>query len=108
MKILLNILILFFVCSTIVFAQTKTDRDKGIEFYKQGNYDEAILALKNEEDVTALFYLGSSYEKLNSPKDAKSRLKNLSKRAMSFLSANLLNGKNFTSTIERKVFRNFS
>ena len=76
MKNLRNILILFFVSSTIVFAQSQTGRDKGIEFYEQADYKNAIKVLKEAAkaepaDHTVHHYLGLSLMNENKLKDAE-------------------------------------
>jgi TonB family protein len=65
-------LILSFVFSA--FAQ-QTERDKGIELFKQNNFGGAIASLKkatktDSSDAQSWYYLGLSYLKKNEPKNS--------------------------------------
>ena len=75
MKLSLLAFILFFVFSLTAFAQMENERDKGIEFYRQGEYEKAIEILQNsvkmeEKDRLAWMYLGASFVKLKKDNDA--------------------------------------
>lgn len=64
MKLSLHLLICLFFLSTIsIFAQSETE--KGIELYRNNNFDEAISVLEkvvkiDEKDRKAWTYLGAS------------------------------------------------
>ena len=75
MKISFLTLIFLFAFSFSVFAQTATERDKGMELYNQGEYEKAVEALQNsiktdEKDRIAWTYLGASFVKLKKDDDA--------------------------------------
>ncbi|MGI9056808.1 MAG: TonB family protein [Pyrinomonadaceae bacterium] len=60
------------------FAQT--EREKGIAFYQQADYENAVKTLKralktNSDDFKVLYYLGLAYLKTDEPKDATKVLK---------------------------------
>lgn len=62
------------VFANIVFAQ-QTEREKGIEFYKKGDYQAAVEVLKkslksNSSDADGWYFLGLSYLKKDNPKDS--------------------------------------
>lgn len=77
MKPSLKAFVLILVFSLTAFAQTATEeRDKGIEFYKQGNNKAAVKALKdftkqNPSDYLAFHYLGLAFARENKFKDAE-------------------------------------
>ncbi len=75
MKSSLLTFILLFVFSLTAFAQTENERDKGIEFYRQGEYEKAIEILQSsvkieEKDRLAWLYLGASFVKLKKDNEA--------------------------------------
>jgi tetratricopeptide (TPR) repeat protein len=75
MKSLPITLILLFVSAITTFAQIESDRNKGIELYRQGEYEKAIEILQNrvqaeEKDRLAWLYLGASFVKLKKDNDA--------------------------------------
>jgi len=75
MKLLLLTFILLFAFSLTAFAQTENERNKGVEFYRQGEYEKAIEILQNsvkleEKDRLAWMYLGASFVKLKKDNDA--------------------------------------
>jgi len=89
MKLLLTLSLLFAVSLTI-FAQAKNERDKGIEFYRQGEYEKAIEILQESvkaenKDRLAWMYLGASFVKLKREDDA----------VKAFLKTNTVYDKNF-------------
>lgn len=64
---------LMLVCASFALAQT--ERERGIELYKKGDYRGAIVLLKkiterNEREIVASHYLGLSLEKDNQSKEA--------------------------------------
>ncbi len=68
-------LIFLFAFSFSGFAQTASERDKGIELYNQGEYEKAVEALQSsikteEKDRVAWTYLGASFVKLKKDDDA--------------------------------------
>jgi TonB family protein len=76
MKPSLSAFILIFVFSLTIFAQTATEREQGIELYKQGNYKAAVKTLKNftkqnADDYLAFHYLALAYLRENKLKDAE-------------------------------------
>jgi tetratricopeptide (TPR) repeat protein len=75
MKFLLFTFIALFAFSFTAFAQEQNERDKGIEFYRQSEYEEAIEILQShvkieEKDRLAWLYLGASYVKLKKDDEA--------------------------------------
>lgn len=71
--IFLQVLLVLFTFSA--FAQEQTDRDKGMDLYRQGEYQKAVELLQNrvkaeEKDRLAWLYLGASYVKLKKNKEA--------------------------------------
>jgi tetratricopeptide (TPR) repeat protein len=75
MKLRKLVLAVIFIisCFSIGFAQT--DREKGIELFNKGDFQDAIDVLNqvvksNENDVIAIYNLGLAYEKLNKPTEA--------------------------------------
>lgn len=75
MKISFLTFLLIFVFSFTAFAQTENERDKGIEFYRQGDYAKAVEVLQNylkaeDKDRIAWLYLGASFVKLKKDNDA--------------------------------------
>lgn len=70
---------LLFALSTLFFLTTislsQTEREKGIELYRQGEYAQAVEILQNvvkteEDNRPAWLYLGASYVKLKKDADA--------------------------------------
>jgi len=75
MKILFLIFISLFAFSFIAYAQAETDREKGIELYKQGEYEKAVQILQEivkveKKDRLAWLYLGASFVKLKKDNEA--------------------------------------
>lgn len=74
MKTIYTIIFLF-IFSLAAFAQTNYDRNTGIEFYRQGEYEKAVEILQESikienKDRLAWIYLGASFVKLNRKDDA--------------------------------------
>lgn len=75
MKKLIFLPVLLVLFTFTAFAQEQTDRDKGIDLYRQGEYEKAVEHLQNrvkaeEKDRLAWVYLGASYVKLKKEKEA--------------------------------------
>ena len=75
MKLILSAFILLFALSFTAFAQTESERDKGIEFYMQGEYEKATEILQNRvkaenKDRLSWAFLGASFVKLKKYNDA--------------------------------------
>lgn len=75
MKVLLFSFVALFAFSFTALAQESNGRDKGIELYRQGEYEKAIEMLQNrvkieEKDRVAWLYLGGSYVKLKKDDEA--------------------------------------
>ena len=71
----LYLLILTLVFSVSAIAQTQLDRNVGLDFYRQGEYEKAINNLQKiveseEKDRLAWLYLGASYLKTKKEKEA--------------------------------------
>ena len=73
MKNILKLILFAFLMTSAVTAQSG-DRDKGVELYNAGNFGNAAkyleLAVKNERDIVAFYYLGLTREKSGLSKDA--------------------------------------
>jgi tetratricopeptide (TPR) repeat protein len=70
MKFIFLTSIALFVFSVTAFSQQINERDKGIELYRQGEYEKAVELLQKrtqveEKDRLAWLYLGAAYVKLN-------------------------------------------
>ena len=64
------ILILVFIFSSLVVAQSKLE--KGLILYEKGDYANAVKILKRDKkNISSLYYLGLSYEKLDNQKRAE-------------------------------------
>jgi tetratricopeptide (TPR) repeat protein len=75
MKLLLLTFIFVFVFSLSAFAQLENDREKGVELFRQGEYEKAIGILQNSvktqaEDRLAWIYLGASFVRLKDDDNA--------------------------------------
>lgn len=75
MKKLIIISLALFLFPLMAFAQQADDRDKGIELYRQGEFQKAAdILLKRtqveEKDRLAWLYLGASYVHLDKKDDA--------------------------------------
>lgn len=71
-------IILIFSFTVSIFAQSETE--KGIELYRNGDYDQAITVLENavkidEKDRQAWLYLGMSFGRKGKDKDALKALR---------------------------------
>lgn len=82
MKILFKVITLFvlLICSINVFAQQK-DKENAIQLYKQGNFSQAVLVLKQrakekqfKNDAEVWNYLGLAYLKIDKLKDGRKAL----------------------------------
>ncbi len=80
MKISLRLLI----CAVLLSASsvfTQSDREKGIQFYKDGNYQSAITSLNSitksdKKDAEAWNYLGMAYLNISKFKESRKALEN--------------------------------
>lgn len=80
MKITRNYILIFFafiLLTANIFAQT--ERDKGLELYKQGDYKNAVKTLEKftknaPDDYLGFYYLGIALERLDELKDAEKAL----------------------------------
>lgn len=75
MKTSFLIFVSLLVFSFTAYAQTATDRDKGIEVYRQGEYEKAAQILQEsvkleKKDRLAWLYLGASLVKLKKDSEA--------------------------------------
>lgn len=79
MKLSFRLLILILFSVVSIFAQT--DRDKGIKFYKDGNYQSSVTFLKSvtksdKKDAEAWNYLGLAYLNLSNYKESRKAIEN--------------------------------
>ncbi len=75
MKTLFLIFISLLAFSFTAYAQAETDRDEGVEFYRQGEYEKAVQILQEsvkveKKDRLAWLYLGASFVKLKKDNEA--------------------------------------
>ena len=74
MRSIFRISIIILALGTTLCAQ-QSETDKALDLYKKDDYASAVKALQkivkvDQSDATAWFYLGRSYEKLNTKDDA--------------------------------------
>lgn len=73
-----------FILSSVVFAFGQTEREKGIGFYGQGEYQKAVESLQkaveaDEKDGEGWLYLGMSFAKSKKAKEAAKAFKKADK-----------------------------